>query len=108
LIKGDLGGFKDHESARSSDQPYITHTNDHFLTDTTKHETYRLRVGRPSLAASAWQARRPAPPSYFHINKQSNGGTGVLPVPARASACRRKNGALFASRYQGIEKANSG
>jgi len=26
-------------------------------------------VGRPSLAASGWRARRPALPGYFHIKK---------------------------------------
>jgi len=36
-------------------------------TDTTKDEKWLVLVGRPSLAASRWRARRPAPPSYFHI-----------------------------------------
>ncbi|MBM4300675.1 MAG: hypothetical protein FJ121_03960 [Deltaproteobacteria bacterium] len=43
------------------------HTNDHCLTATTKDEKWLVLVGRPSLAASGWRARRPAPPSYFHI-----------------------------------------
>jgi hypothetical protein len=47
------------------------HTSDHFLTGTTKDEKWLVLVGRPSLAASRWRARRPAPPSYFHINEQS-------------------------------------
>jgi len=42
------------------------HTKDHFLTATTKDEKWLVMVGRPSLAASGWRARRPAPPSYFH------------------------------------------
>jgi hypothetical protein len=44
--------------------------NDHFLTDTTKDEKCMVLVGRPSLAASRWRARRPAPLSYFHIKVQ--------------------------------------
>jgi hypothetical protein len=47
------------------------HTNDHFLTDTTKDEKWLVLVGRPSLAASRWRGRRPTPPSYFHIKLQS-------------------------------------
>jgi hypothetical protein len=47
------------------------HTNEHFLTDTTKDDKWLVLVGRPSLAASRWRARRPAPPSYFHIKEQS-------------------------------------
>ena len=43
------------------------HTNDHCLTATTKDEKWLVLVGRPSLAASGWRARRPAPLSYFHI-----------------------------------------
>jgi hypothetical protein len=43
------------------------YTNDHFLADTTKHEKWLVLVGRPSLADSRWRARRPAPPSSFHI-----------------------------------------
>src|SRR5450759_3133827 len=46
-------------------------TNGHFLADTTKDEKWLVLVGRPSLAASRWQARRPAPPSNFPINAQS-------------------------------------
>ena len=38
-----------------------------FPTDTTKDEKWLVLVGRPSLAASRWRARRPAPPGYFHI-----------------------------------------
>ena len=49
-----------------------SHTNDHFLTDTTKDEKWLLLVGRPSLAASRWRAQRPAPPSSFHIKPQLN------------------------------------
>jgi hypothetical protein len=48
-----------------------SHTNDHFLTDTTKPEKMADAVGRPSLAASRWRALRPAPPSYFHMKVQS-------------------------------------
>ena len=44
------------------------YTNGHFLVDTMKDEKWLVLVGRPSLAASRWRARRPAPPSYFHIN----------------------------------------
>jgi hypothetical protein len=43
------------------------HTKDHCLTATTKDEKWLVLVGRPSLAASGWRARRPAPLSYFHI-----------------------------------------
>jgi hypothetical protein len=50
-----------------------SYTNDHFLTDTTKDEKWLVLVGRPSLAASRWRARRPAPPSPFHIKEQSKG-----------------------------------
>ena len=49
-----------------------SYTNDHFLPDRTKDEKWLVLVGRPSLAASRWRARRPAPPSYFHINAPSN------------------------------------
>jgi hypothetical protein len=49
-----------------------SYTNDYFLTDTTKDEKWLVLVGRPSLAASRWRARRPAPPSYFHIKLPSN------------------------------------
>ena len=35
------------------------YTNDHFLTVTTKDEKWLVLVGRPSLAASRWRARRP-------------------------------------------------
>jgi hypothetical protein len=38
---------------------------------TTKVEKWLVLVGRPSLAASRWRARRPTPPSYFHITEQS-------------------------------------
>ena len=55
-------------------------TNDHYLTVTTKDEKWLVLVGRPALAASPWQARRPAPPSYFHVKMQPNGGTGFQPV----------------------------
>src|SRR5665811_390971 len=48
-------------------QDQADYTNDHFLTDTTKDEKWLVLVGRPSLAAFRWRARRPAPPSYFHI-----------------------------------------
>jgi hypothetical protein len=43
------------------------HTKDHFLTASTKDEKWLVLVGRPSLAASGWRARRPAPLGYFHI-----------------------------------------
>jgi hypothetical protein len=33
----------------------------------TGAENPLVLVGRPSLAASRWRARRPAPPSYFHL-----------------------------------------
>jgi hypothetical protein len=46
------------------------YTNDHFLGDTTKDEKWLMLVGRPSLAASRWRARRPAPPRYFHTNSR--------------------------------------
>ena len=38
-----------------------SHTNDHLLTDTLNDEKWLVLVGRPSLAASRWRARRPAP-----------------------------------------------
>jgi hypothetical protein len=50
--------------AWSRDSPL--HTNGHFLADTTKEENWLVLVGRPSLAAYRWRARRPAPPSCFH------------------------------------------
>jgi hypothetical protein len=44
----------------------VTHTNDHFLTETTKDGKWLVLVGRPSLAVYRWRARRSAPSSYFH------------------------------------------
>jgi hypothetical protein len=61
-------------------------------------------VGRPSLAASSWRARRPAPPGYFHIKRRSSYFQGVEilyfvqddreTIPARASIdiCHRLGG----------------
>ena len=66
------------------------HTNDHFLTETTKDEKWLVLVGRPSLAAFRWRARRPAPPGYFHIKVQSNDnffvGADLRVRPERAHA----------------------
>jgi hypothetical protein len=47
-----------------------THAKDHCLSDTTKDEKWLVLVGRPSLAALRWRARRPAPLdiSYFSYN----------------------------------------
>jgi len=50
----------------------MIYTNDHFFADTTKDEKRVVVVGRPSLAACRWRARRPAPPNYFHIKEQSD------------------------------------
>ena len=48
-------------------RPFSFYTNGHFLADATKDEKWLVLVGRPSLAASGWRARRPAPLGYFHI-----------------------------------------
>jgi len=60
-----------------------THTNDQFLSDTKKDEKWLVLVGRPSLAASRWRARRPTPLIYFQINKFR------LPIPVRRCVIRR-------------------
>ena len=41
------------------------HTKDHFLTASTKDEKWLVLVGRPSLAASRWRARRFRPTGLF-------------------------------------------
>ena len=56
----------DHRKDCLADLRSLTHTNDHFLTDTTKDEKWLVLVGRPSLAVYRWRARRSAPSSYFH------------------------------------------
>jgi hypothetical protein len=43
----------------------------YFLANTTKDEKWLALVGRSSLAASRWRARRPASPSYFHMKEHS-------------------------------------
>jgi hypothetical protein len=53
-------------------------TNDHFLRDTTKDKKWLVLVGRPSLAAYRGRARRPAPPSYFHIKSGDHTGNFLL------------------------------
>jgi hypothetical protein len=60
-----------------------TPTNDQFLSDTKKDEKRLVLVGRPSLAASRWRARRPAPLIYFQINNFR------LPVRLRRCVIRR-------------------
>ena len=45
----------------------MIYINGHFLTDPPEDEKWLLLVGRPSLAASRWRARRIVPPSYLHM-----------------------------------------
>ena len=71
LVGGHIGRYKGRKHITCMSATWY-HANDHFLTDITKDEKWLVLVGRPSLAASRWRARRPTPLSYFHINLQTN------------------------------------